>query len=216
MNFRAWKSKGWVINVTCAGQKGFNGVAILSRVPVELLNETLHGDPADEQSRFMEVKCNNFHVINIYLPNGNPVDTEKYPYKLAWLDRLIAHCKDLLNRDIHFLVCGDFNILPEDIDSYNPKLWEADALFRPETRAKWREMLYLGLTDAFRVHNKSAEQYSFWDYQAGAWNNNFGIRIDHFLLSPHLTDRLVTCQIDKSTRALEKPSDHVPVWVELQ
>ena len=197
------------------GQKGFNGVAILSRVPVELLNETLHGDPADEQSRFMEVQCDDFHVINIYLPNGNPVDTEKYPYKLAWLDRLIAHCQDLIDRDIRFLVCGDFNILPEDIDSYNPAVWANDALFKIETRQKWRQMLNMGLVDAFRIHNKSAEQYSFWDYQGGAWQNNLGIRIDHFLLSPHLTDRLVSCQIDKSTRALEKPSDHVPVFVEL-
>ena len=243
------------------GQKGFNGVAVLSKVPAELITDFLRGDDEAAQSRYQEVVITppprgedsgayaqsalaqlgeeltlfdapqplsdrsssghlspqerGFRVINIYAPNGNPVDSEKYPYKLGWTDRLTKHCRDLLEREIPFLVCGDFNIIPEEIDCYNPKVWAGDALFRTDTRERWRSLLNLGLVDAFRVNNRKAEQYSFYDYQAGAWQNNLGIRIDHFLLSPGLTDRLQSCQIDKSTRALEKPSDHVPVFVEL-
>ena len=196
-------------------QKAYNGVAILSKEKVKIVLDHLPGDKKDEQARYLEVDYKDIRVINIYLPNGNPVDSEKFPYKLSWMDRLHDRLSELRREEIPFVISGDFNVIPEDKDCHAPKAWEGDALFRPETHAKWRALLNLGLTDAFRVLNTSAGNYSYWDYQGGAWPQNKGIRIDHFLLSPPLTDRLKKCTIDKKPRGEEKASDHTPVILEL-
>ena len=198
-------------------QKAYNGVAILSKKPQKVVLDHLPGDNADEQARYLEIEYNKIRVINIYLPNGNPVteDSEKYPYKLSWMDRLYNRLSDLRREKIPFVIGGDFNVIPEDKDCHDPKAWTGDALFRPETHARWQALLNLGLVDAFRVHNMAGNNYSFWDYQRGAWPQNKGIRIDHFLLSPPLTDRLKKCVIDKEPRGEEKASDHTPVILEL-
>ena len=198
------------------GQKAYNGVAILSKNPIKPVMNILPGDKADEQARYLEVDINGLRVINIYLPNGNPVDTEKFTYKLAWMERLKNRLQSLREDNIAFAIGGDFNVIPEAIDCYDPKVWANDALFRIETRRAFRKMLHLGLTDAFRVRNKKAAQYTFWDYQAGAWQRNQGIRIDHFLLSPEIADRLVDCSIDSEPRGWDKPSDHTPIVVEIK
>ena len=196
-------------------QKAYNGVAILSRHKIEPVLTSLPGDGVDGQARYLEATINGIRLINIYLPNGNPVETEKFTYKLAWLDRLKARLAALRREEIPVAVGGDFNVIPEGIDCYDPVLWASDALFRPESRARFRALLNLGYTDAFRVFNHEPRQYTFWDYQAGSWPANKGIRIDHFLLSPALTDRLVSCTIDAGPRALDKASDHTPIIVEL-
>ena len=154
-------------------------------------------------------------VCGLYLPNGNPVPGPKYDYKLAWMSRLQARAEALLAEETPFLLAGDYNIIPQAEDAAKPDSWREDALFRPESRAAWRRLVNLGLTDAFRARTQGPGHYSFWDYQAGAWNRNNGIRIDHFLLSPIVADRLRDCQIDRDVRGRDKPSDHVPIWVEL-
>lgn len=199
----------------CVTQKAFNGVAILSKEPCETVLNALPGDDNDEQARYLEIDYKGLRLINIYLPNGNPVDTEKYPYKLAWMERLSKRAKSLREQTIPFLIGGDFNVIPDDKDCYAPESWKGDALFRPETHAAFRRLLNLGLTDALRVHNHAAEQYTYWDYQGGAWPANKGIRIDHFLLSPPLADKMRSCTIDRDPRAQEKASDHTPIIVEL-
>lgn len=200
------------------GQKAYNGVAILSKhSEATLITDNLPGDESDEQARFMDVALHGVRYINIYLPNGNPVDvdSEKYPYKLSWMDRLYDYITPLIENRIPFVIGGDFNVIPEDIDCHDPKAWAGDAAFRPETHAKYRALLNLGLYDAFRLFNRNADQYSFWDYQRGAWQKNNGIRIDHFLLSPALTDRAQSCVIDKTPREWERPSDHTPIILAL-
>lgn len=200
-------------------QKGRNGVACLYKADITdiaLLHDHLPGhDPDDEQARYIEVKIGDVHVIGIYAPNGNPVDTEKFDYKLSWMGTLYDHLKDLREKRIDFVIGGDFNIIPEDKDCHDPAAWRGDALFRPESVSLYRSYIYLGLNDAYRIFDKSAEQYTFWDYQAGAWPRNNGIRIDHFLTSPRMTDALLSCTIDKEPRGWDKPSDHVPVTIEL-
>lgn len=198
-------------------QKAYNGVAILSKEPQKVILDKLPGDDRDEQARYLEIDYSNIRVINIYLPNGNPVsnDSEKFPYKLAWMDRLRQHLTKLREENVPFLIGGDFNVIPEEKDCHNPKAWEEDALFRIETHQKWRSLVNLGLTDAFRVFHHDAGHYTFWDYQAGAWPQNKGIRIDHFLLSPPLSDRLIACTIDKEPRGQDKASDHTPILLEL-
>lgn len=196
-------------------QKGRNGVAAISPHEIELHAAALPGDDTDEQARFIDVTVNGTRVIGIYAPNGNPVDTEKYDYKLAWMVRLYDYLKALRDQEIDFIITGDFNVIPEAKDCHDPKAWENDALYRLETRQSYRALLNLGLTDAFRVFDGRAEQYTFWDYQQGAWQKNNGIRIDHFLLSPKMTDRLTACQIDKDPRSWEQPSDHTPIYIEL-
>ena len=198
------------------GQKAYNGVAILADEPVTVQLTSLPGDETDTQARFIQATYRDLTLINIYLPNGNPVESEKFPYKLAWMERLYLHLKTLRDKNIPFLVGGDFNVIPEAIDCYDPQIWANDALFRLETRAKFRALLGLGLTDALRVHNHASHTYTFWDYQAGAWQRGNGIRIDHFLLSPAVTDRLISCTIDTAPRGLEKASDHTPIIVEIE
>ncbi|RBP09761.1 exodeoxyribonuclease III [Roseiarcus fermentans] len=205
-------------NVETHGQKGFNGVAILSKRPFEVARG-LPGDDADVQSRYVEAviptERGAVRVASIYLPNGNPPDTEKYPYKLAFMDRLIRHAKKLLEYEEPLVLAGDFNVIPEAIDAARPELWTGDALFLPQTREKYRELMALGFTDALRATSDAGGLYTFWDYQAGAWQKNNGIRIDHLLLSPQAADRLVSVEIDKSVRAKDKASDHTPIRIEL-
>lgn len=200
------------------GQKSFNGVAILSKLPLEDITRGLPGDDSDEQARWIEatvVGREALRICGLYLPNGNPCPGPKYDYKLAWMARLQARAERLLAEETPFLMAGDYNIIPQDEDARRPEAWQEDALARPESRAAFRRLLNLGLTEAFRARVQGPEHYSFWDYQAGAWNRDDGIRIDHFLLSPAAADMLVDCQIDKHVRGGDKPSDHVPVWVEL-
>ncbi len=206
-------------NVETHGQKSFNGVAILSKHPLEDVSRGLPGDDTDEQARWIEAtvmgKTMPLRICGLYLPNGNPAPGPKYDYKLAWMKRLEARARTLLAEETPFLMTGDYNIIPQDEDAAKPESWRDDALFRPDSRAAWRSLLNLGLTEAFRARTQGPGHYSFWDYQAGAWNRNNGIRIDHFLLCPRTADTLRDCQIDKDVRGREKPSDHVPVWVEL-
>ncbi|MCJ8143184.1 exodeoxyribonuclease III [Ancylobacter sp. A5.8] len=213
----AFESAGY--NVAVHGQKGFNGVAILSRLPFDEVTAGLPGDEADVQSRFIEVVVSTgtgvVRVCGIYLPNGNPPDTEKYPYKLNWMARLKAHVAQRLTYEEPLIVAGDYNVIPAPEDVHDPRAWEGDALYLPRTRLAFRELVNLGLTDAVRASSDAAGLYTFWDYQAGAWPRNNGIRIDHLLLSPQAADRLKGVGIDKHVRGWEKPSDHVPVWADI-
>ncbi len=197
------------------GQKTYNGVAILSRHPIEDVRTGLPGDPSDEQARYIEATINGIRVCGLYLPNGNPIDTEKFPYKLAWMDRLIAHIRDtLLPTEMPVVLGGDYNVCPTELDCYEPARFANDALCQPETRARFRTMLNFGLTEAWRsLHSEVG--YSYWDYQAGRWQKDEGVRIDHWLLSPQAADRLEGCEIDKGPRGKEKASDHTPVILEL-
>jgi exodeoxyribonuclease-3 len=209
-------------NAAVHGQKGFNGVAILSKRPFdEVAVRGLPGDDSDAHARYIEVvvaRANGgiVRVGNLYLPNGNPIGTDKFAYKLAWMKRLQARTHDLLALEEPFLLVGDYNVIPDPVDAKNPKSWTEDALFHPETRAAYRALLNLGMTDVVRTCHPDPGIYTFWDYQAGAWQKDHGIRIDHILASPEAADLIAGAGIDKFTRAWEKPSDHVPVWVELQ
>jgi exodeoxyribonuclease III len=206
-------------NVATHGQKGFNGVAILSKLPFDEVSSHLPGDDSDEQARFIEavvsVGGRALRVVSLYLPNGNPVGTERFAYKLAWMERLETFANERLRDEEAFVLAGDYNVIPEPQDAKNPEAWVDDALFQPESRRALRRLLNLGLSDAFRACHAEGGHYTFWDYQGGAWQKNHGIRIDHLLLSPQAADRLIATTIDKRTRAWEKPSDHVPVVVEL-
>ena len=200
------------------GQKSFNGVALLSKYPLEDVMRGLPGDDEDEQARYIEATVVGEQAVRIcglYLPNGNPVPGPKYDYKLAWMERLRTRAKELLLLEEPFLMAGDYNIIPQPEDAARPQDWTEDALFRMESRDAYRRLTNLGLTDAFRARNQAAEQYTFWDFQRGAWQRNDGIRIDHFLLSPDCADLLTNVGIDKEVRGREKPSDHVPIWIEL-
>jgi exodeoxyribonuclease-3 len=198
-------------------QKGYNGVAILSRHPLEVVSTTLGGDDADSHARFLEVIVRGIRIANIYLPNGNPVGTDKFTYKLAWMDRLQPQLQRWLSSEIPTLVGGDFNVIPEDIDCHKPASWMHDALFQPEARSRYRAWLALGYVDSFRfLHPAESGCFTFWDYFRNAFEHNRGIRIDHLLLSPSLAQRLESCEIDKGPRALEKPSDHTPIFVHLR
>ncbi len=200
------------------GQKGFNGVALLSKLPLEDISRGLPGDDSDEQARWIEatvVGKGAIRICGMYLPNGNPAPGPKYDYKLAWMERLKARAEALLETEEIALMTGDFNIIPQAEDAARPEVWAEDALFLPESRAAYHRIVHLGFTDALRTVTTAPETYTFWDYQAGAWEKNNGIRIDHVLLTPQAADRLVTCEIDAAIRGREKPSDHVPIWVEL-
>jgi exodeoxyribonuclease III len=203
--------------VHAVGQKAYNGVALLSKYPVSDLLTRLPGEPEDEQARYVEGTVQGVRIGCLYLPNGNPVGTEKYPYKLRWMARLKEHAAGLLATEMPLVLGGDYNVIPDASDVYDPAAWSTDALFRPETRARFRELLNLGLTEAFAalkpVRNRD---YTFWDYQAGAWPRDNGIRIDHFLLSPQAADRLDGCSIDRGPRGQEKASDHTPVILTLR
>ncbi|WP_299982881.1 exodeoxyribonuclease III [uncultured Ruegeria sp.] len=205
-------------NVETHGQKSFNGVAILSKLPLEDVSRGLPGDDTDEQARWIEATVigeKALRICGLYLPNGNPVPGPKYDYKLAWMERLYDRARELLASEEPALMAGDYNIIPQAEDAKRPDAWREDALFRPESRTAFRKILNLGFTEAFRARTQGSGHYSFWDYQAGAWNKNDGIRIDHFLLTPQAADLMRDCRIDSEIRGHEKPSDHVPVWVDL-
>lgn len=209
-------------NVVTHGQKTYNGVALLSRFPIE---DVTRGLPnfEDTQSRYIEAVVSNgsltCRIASIYLPNGNPIEdgsSEKFRYKLAFMEALYAHAKDLLSFEEVTVLSGDYNVIPNAIDCYAPEVWQNDALFRDETRSSFRRIKNLGFVDAYEFLNPlGPDSYSFWDYQAGAFQKNNGIRIDHHLLSPQAADRLTAARIDKHMRGREKPSDHVPVVIEL-
>jgi len=206
-------------NVAVHGQKTFNGVAILSKHPFDEVTSGLPGDHSDDHARFMEAvistKDGSLRVATIYLPNGNPPDTEKYSYKIKWMNRLIAYARERLALEEPLVLAGDYNVIPAAADARNPSAWVTDALFLPATRERYRALCNLGFTDAVRASSEEPGLYTFWDYQAGAWQKNNGIRIDHVLLSPQAADRLIGATIDRHVRAWEKPSDHVPVVIDL-
>lgn len=205
-------------NVETHGQKGFNGVAILSKLPLENVTRGLPGDDSDEQARWIEatvVGKRAIRLCGLYLPNGNPAPGPKFDYKLAWMDRLRQRARALLDAEEPALMAGDYNIIPQAEDAKTPSEWQEDALHRPEAREAWRRIVNLGFTEAFRATTQGPGHYSFWDYQAGAWDRDNGIRIDHFLLTPQCADLLQTCVIEKEVRGGAKPSDHVPIFVEL-
>lgn len=198
------------------GQKSWNGVAILSKdvVPQEICR-TLPGDPDDVHSRYIEANIDGIIVGCLYLPNGNPVPGPKFDYKLSWFKRFIDHAAELLSSDVPVVLTGDYNVMPTEKDVYKPERWVDDALFRPEVRAAFKSLLDQGWTDAIRKLYPNEVIYTFWDYFRDAYSRNAGLRIDHFLLSPHLDKRLVAAGVDRNVRGWEKTSDHAPVWIEL-
>ena len=216
----AFESLGY--NVAVHGQKTYNGVALLSKHPLEDVRRGLPPltpeDEADEQARYIEAVVSGprpVRVCGIYLPNGNPIGTEKFTYKLAWMARLKAHARTLLAYEEPLAIIGDYNVIPEPEDVDKPEAWLGDALFQPESRAAFRSLQWLGLTDAYMQADGAPGGYTFWDYQAGAWPRNHGIRIDHLLLSAQAADRLRGCEIHRNVRGWDKPSDHVPVVIDL-
>lgn len=209
-----YQDAGW--NVVFHGQKSYNGVAIAARQPLTDVMSVLPGDAEDEQARYMEATIDGVRVATIYLPNGNPAPGPKFDYKLAWMERLNKRAEELLRDEIPVVLAGDFNVIPQDIDCYDPPAWEGDALTRAESRAAFNRLSLLGYTDALRACHPGQVLYSYWDYQAGAWQKDNGVRIDHLMLSPEAADRLVAAEVDKGPRGLEKPSDHTPVWVDLR
>ncbi|MDQ0463799.1 exodeoxyribonuclease-3 [Caulobacter ginsengisoli] len=205
-------------NVAVHGQKTYNGVAMLSKTPLEDVRKGLPGDDGDEHARYIEAVVSGpspVRVCGIYLPNGNPIGTEKFTYKLGWMKRLNTHARGLLALEEPLVICGDYNVIPEPEDADKPEGWLGDALFQPESRGAFRALKNLGLTDAYMQLDGTPGGYTFWDYQAGAWPRNHGIRIDHHLLSPQAADRLRAVDIHRDVRGGEKPSDHVPVVIEL-
>lgn len=203
-------------NVVTSGQRGYNGVAILSKHPIELLRIGLpEGHIPDAHARYIEAFTGGVQVASIYLPNGNPVGTDKFVYKLAWMDRLYRHVQDLLEAEGAFVLAGDYNVAPDDRDVYDLEAFNGDAICQPASRAAFRKILYLGLTDAVRALSPQGGLYTYWDYQRGAFLADRGVRIDHLLLSPHAADRLHAAGIDKAPRGWDKPSDHAPVWCQM-
>ena len=210
-------------HVEALGQRAYNGVALVSRQPAR---DIVRGVPdlADEQARYLEASFSSsgggtdggeVRVASIYVPNGNPAGTDKFTYKLAWMERLVAHARELLRREMPFVLAGDYNVCPADEDVYDPVAWRDDALCRLETRARFRALLHLGLSDAYRAFHPEPHRYTFWDYQAGRWHRDEGLRIDHLLLSPQAVDRVAACDIDKRPRGKDRASDHTPIWCEL-
>ena len=206
-------------NLAVFGEKGFNGVAILSKIPLEDVSRGLPGAPDDLQARYIEATVTAgpraIRIASIYLPNGNPVGTPKFTYKLAWMERLTAHARALLADEMPIVLAGDYNVIPEPRDARHPENWIEDALFQPQSRQAYRRLVNLGFTDALRACRDEDRLYTFWDYQAGAWNKDNGIRIDHLLLSPQAADLLQSTCIEKHVRGWDKPSDHVPIMIEL-
>ena len=198
------------------GQKSYNGVAILSKAPLADVMTGLPGDPGDEQARYLEATTFGLRIASIYLPNGNPIKTEKFSYKLAWMDRLLGHARHLLDSEQPIVLGGDYNVIPQDEDVYDPRAFATDALTQPESRQRFRSLINLGYTEAFRALHREPHQYSYWDYQGGAWDNDHGLRIDHFLLSPQAADLLEACDIDRGPRGEAKASDHTPVVCRLR
>lgn len=198
------------------GQKSWNGVAILSKSSnIEEIKRVLPGDPEDSQSRYIEATVDGLRIACLYLPNGNPAPGPKLDYKLLWFNRLKLHARDLLSLDTPVVLTGDYNVMPTELDVYKPERWVDDALFRPEVRQHFKELVEQGWTDALRKIYPDEKIYTFWDYFRNAYARDAGLRIDHFLLSPHLDKRLLAAGVDRHVRGWEKSSDHAPVWIEL-
>jgi exodeoxyribonuclease-3 len=216
--FPALAFEGLGYNVAVHGQKTYNGVAIVSKTRLEDVRVGLPGDDGDDHARYLEAVVSGpepVRIASIYLPNGNPIGTDRFAYKLRWMERLARHAGELLELEEPLALAGDYNVIPEPADADNPPSWMNDALFQPETRAAFRALKWLGLTDAYMEADGTPGGYTFWDYQAGAWQRNHGIRIDHVLLSPQAADRLDGVAIHRNARQMDRPSDHVPVVVEL-
>jgi exodeoxyribonuclease-3 len=214
-DFPALETRSLGYHIEALGQRSYNGVAILSKEPARDVMRGLDGDASDQQARYLEATFGDVRVASLYLPNGNPVGTDKYDYKLAWMRRLEARARALIESERPCVLAGDYNICPTDDDVYDPVAWREDALCKPESRARFRVLINMGLVDAFRVFHPEPHRYSFWDYQAGRWMHDEGLRIDHLLLTPQAADRLAAADIDKTPRAKDKASDHTPVWCEL-
>ena len=218
-NFPFEDIKNLGFEIITVGQKSYNGVAVLSKLPIELVADALPGNKKDEQARFLEVKVKvdkPFNIGSIYLPNGNPIDTDKFPYKLEWMKRLKSYTKKKIDNFETFIFGGDFNIIPSADDAIDIEKWKKDALHHPDSIKLYREIMNLGLSDVFRIYNSKPYEFTYWDYSRGAWEKDNGLRIDHFLASPTAVDRLVDCQIEKQFRGLERPSDHVPIWLQIK
>jgi len=216
--FPALAFEGLGYNVAVHGQKTYNGVAIVSKTRLEDVRVGLPGDDGDDHARYIEAVVSGaepVRIASIYLPNGNPIGTDRFTYKLKWMERLNRHARDLLELEEPLALMGDYNVIPEPADADNPPSWMTDALFQPESRAAFRALKWLGLTDAYMEADGTPGGYTFWDYQAGAWQRNHGIRIDHVLLSPQAADRLDGVAIHRNARQMDRPSDHVPVVAEL-
>lgn len=199
------------------GQKQWNGVAVLSKnAEINEVGRILKGDPEDVQSRYIEVEVDGIRIVCLYLPNGNPAPGPKFDYKLKWFERFSERAKELVKLDIPVVLCGDFNVIPTDLDVYKPERWRSDALFRPETRAAFQKLLSQGWTDAIRKIHPHEKIYTFWDYFRNAFPRDAGLRIDHFLLNEELEKKLVAAGVDRNVRGWEKSSDHAPVWIELE
>jgi len=215
-NFPLFHIQAAGYNAVWHGQKSWNGVAVLSRfVQPKEVRHILPGDQEDVHSRYIEAMVNDILIGCLYLPNGNPVDSPKFDYKLNWFERLRKHASELISSGIPVLLTGDFNVMPSEIDVYKPERWTNDALFRPETRAAFRSIIDQGWTDALRKLYPDEVIYTFWDYFRNSYERNAGLRIDHFLLTPGLLSRLVAAGVDRHVRGWEKTSDHAPVWIEL-
>ncbi len=200
-------------HVEIIGQKSYNGVAIISKYPIRVLNKNLPKFTEEiPQARYLEVEIKGYIFCSIYVPNGNPLNSEKFEYKIEWLDTLILHAKKLLEFEIPVILAGDFNIIPEEIDCWDENVWQNDALATPEIRKKFRIIKNLGFFDSYRLVNKNKIEWSFWDYQNGSWNKDHGIRIDHLLINSFGADKIKDCQIDRSLRGKNKPSDHTPIF----
>lgn len=202
-------------NCAILGQKSYNGVAILSKLPIEEVETGLAGDDEDDQARYIEAVISGekgpFRACGLYLPNGNPAPGEKFDYKLGWMERLIARAEALMALEEPFIMAGDYNVIPRDDDCWDVKAWAGDALIDPKSRNLFRQLINLGLTECFMAEDARTHLYTFWDYQAGCWPKDHGIRIDHLLASPEAADQLKAVEIFKSARGMTKPSDHVPV-----
>jgi len=211
---KALKDAGY--NAMWQGQKSWNGVAILAKdAEIQEVRRSLPGNPEDLHSRYIEAIVNDMLICCLYLPNGNPSPGPKFDYKIEWFSRLASHASELLEADIPIVLAGDFNVMPTDLDVYKPERWLDDALFRPEVRAAFKHLLAQGWTDAIRELYPDQKIYTFWDYFRNAFNRDAGLRIDHFLLSPHLKNRLSDAGVDRHVRGWEKSSDHAPVWIKL-
>jgi exodeoxyribonuclease-3 len=203
-------------NAIWHGQKSWNGVAILSRgKEIKEVRRALPGDPEDMHSRYIEAIVDDIVIGCLYLPNGNPAPGPKFDYKLQWFERLAKHAKELYQHNVPVILTGDYNVMPTEKDVYKPERWVDDALFRPETRAAFKKLMDQGWTDALRKLYPNETIYTFWDYFRQAYERNAGLRIDHFLLSPHIDTRLIAAGVDRDVRGWEKSSDHAPVWIEI-
>ena len=220
-NFPALEIEDLGYNLAVHGQKGYNGVAILSRLPLDEVSYSLPGDDDDDdQARYIEAVISTagraLRVASLYLPNGNPVESKKFAYKLAWMERLYRHARNLLRLEEMFVLGGDFNVIIDEKDARHPDKWRGDALFSPESRRAYNKIAHLGLTNGFKACHPQGGEFSYWDYKGGAWRRDDGILIDHLLLSPQAADHLTASGIDRQTRSRERPSDHAPVWVRLE